>query len=80
VFSPSAAVEAGWLDEVAPSGELLDVAHARAVTYLALDRRAHAASKLRAREATLATLATMIERDDIEFREMIASVATASSD
>jgi len=75
VFTPDQAVAAGFLDEVVPADELLAVAQAKAAALMALDPTAHAATKLRAREATLAAIAAGTEADDVEFRAAIASVA-----
>lgn len=74
IFSPEAAVQAGWLDALVPADQLLAAAHDKAVALVALDANAHVGTKLRAREAMLAELAAAIERDDVEFLEMIASV------
>jgi len=74
VFTPDAAVLAGFLDEVVAGDELLNVAQRKATELMALDAKAHAATKLRAREATLAAIATATEADDVEFREVIRSL------
>jgi enoyl-CoA hydratase len=71
VFSPAGAVEAGWLDELVPTAELLTAAQQKAADLAGLDAAAHAATKLRAREAMLTMLRTAIEQDDAEFRGMI---------
>ena len=62
-FSPDNAVEAGFLDRVVPADELHAVARATAIQLCALDRAAHAESKLRARTATLAAVRAGIEAD-----------------
>jgi enoyl-CoA hydratase len=74
VFDPAGAVEAGWLDEVVAEADLLDASRRKATALAGLDARAHADTKLRSREAMLATLWVAIERDDSEFRAAIASV------
>lgn len=73
VFGPSSAVDAGWLDKLAPPDRLLDAARAKGSSLLALDRRAHLETKLRARKAMLTTLQAMIDQDHTEFLELIAS-------
>ena len=73
VYSPDAAIEAGWLDEVVAEPELLDTARARATAFVALDAGAHRVTKLRSRGAMLESLAAAIERDDAEFLEAIAA-------
>ncbi len=77
VFTPDSAVAAGFLDEVVPAGELLATAQRKATELAALDQKAHAATKLRARAATLAAIAEATEADDVEFRDVIRSVAGA---
>lgn len=66
VFHPDTAVEAGFLDEVVPEGTLHDAARQKAIDLMALDLAAHAATKRRAREATLATIRAAIEADDAD--------------
>lgn len=73
VFGPSSAVDAGWLDELAPSDRLLDAARAKGSSLLALDGRAHFETKLRARQVMLTTLQAMIDQDHREFLDLIAS-------
>ena len=55
-FSPANAVEAGFLDAVVPPAELPETARAIATAASTLDMAAHAASKLRARAATLTAM------------------------
>ena len=71
VFTPATAVDAGFLDEVVSADELLDVARQRAARLMTLHRRAHAATKLRSREATLVALRAAIEADDAEMRALL---------
>jgi enoyl-CoA hydratase len=52
-FSVDAAHAAGFFDELAEAGELMDRARARAREFLKLDLRAHAASKRRIRAALI---------------------------
>lgn len=68
VFDPASAVEAGFLDALVPAGDLHAAARDKANALMGLDLEAHAATKLRAREATLAALRAAIEADDAEFR------------
>ena len=62
-FAPENAVESGFLDRVVPAAELNQVALTVAEAMSTLDPDAHAASKLRAREATLASLRAAIDSD-----------------
>jgi len=73
VFTPDAAVAAGFLDAVVSAPELLGAAKRRAAELMRLDPAAHAATKLRAREGTLAALAAATEADDAEFRAVLAA-------
>jgi enoyl-CoA hydratase len=68
VFSPSDAVGAGLLDKVVQAAELPDVATGTASELAKLDRDAHAASKLRARDHALKALRAAIETDDTAIR------------
>jgi enoyl-CoA hydratase len=65
-FSPEDAVSAGFLDRIVEPPTLNDVARSVALQLGTLDMHAHAASKLRAREATLTALRAAIEADDAE--------------
>ena len=62
-FAPENAVESGFLDRVVPAAELSQVALTVAEAMSTLDLDAHGASKLRAREATLASLRAAIDSD-----------------
>lgn len=53
VLDPPTAVQAGFLDAVVPVDEVAAAARAAAVAVAGVDRRAHAATKLRARAAVL---------------------------
>jgi enoyl-CoA hydratase/carnithine racemase len=64
VYSPEGAVEAGFLDRVVPAGDLRRTALDIAAGLAQLDLAAHAASKLRAREAALTAIRAAIEVDD----------------
>lgn len=61
VFSPEAAVAAGWLDEVVAPDDVVARAQEVATAFTALEPTAHAATKLRAREALLTDLRQRIE-------------------
>ena len=65
-FTPDNAIEAGLVDRVVDTIELMEVAHSTAAELAKLDMRAHAASKLRAREQTLRALRAGIEADMAE--------------
>lgn len=62
-YSPVDAVAAGFLDRVVEPDELQDVAQSMATQLAKLNMDAHAASKLRAREAALAAIRAGIEAD-----------------
>jgi enoyl-CoA hydratase len=68
VYAPEAAVVAGFLDALVPPSELMDAALAKAVELAALDRAAHAATKLRVRAPALVAIRAGIEQDDAGFR------------
>jgi enoyl-CoA hydratase len=70
VFSPDDAVTGGFLDRVVPPAELHEVAQTVATGFSTLDMRAHAATKLRAREHSLQALHAAIEADDAELRAL----------
>jgi enoyl-CoA hydratase len=61
VFDPVAAVGAGILDRCVAPDHVLITAHQMAMSTASLDPRAHAASKLRVRQATLAAIAGDLE-------------------
>lgn len=65
-FTPDNAIEAGLVDRVVDTIELMEVAHSTAAELAKLDMRAHAASKLRAREQALRALRAGIEADMAE--------------
>jgi enoyl-CoA hydratase len=71
VFSPTGALEAGFLDEVVEPAELAAVARGRAELMLTLDPAAHAATKLRTREQTLAALAAARAADIAELNTQL---------
>jgi len=71
VFSPETAIGAGFLDEVAAADVVLAVARERAARLVTLDWRAHAATKLRAREGALSALRAAIVADDAEMRALL---------
>jgi enoyl-CoA hydratase len=62
-FTPANAVEAGFLDQVVAPDELDTTATALARSLTSLDKAAHAASKLRARAATLAAMRAGIDAE-----------------
>src|SRR3954452_318631 len=65
VYDPEHAVVAGLLDRVAPGDELIDTAIATARGFTALDMQAHATTKRRTRQASLAALRAAIENGDL---------------
>ncbi|HUJ05299.1 MAG TPA: crotonase/enoyl-CoA hydratase family protein [Streptosporangiaceae bacterium] len=76
VYSPDAAVAAGFLDAIAEPAALATAAHDAAQRMRALDPAAHAATKLGVREATLAALHAAIDRD---FAAAVASPPAAGA-
>jgi enoyl-CoA hydratase len=68
VYAPDDAVAAGFLDRVVPAGELAEAARQAAARFTALDRNAHAGSKLRVQEATLQALREALDADDLDLR------------
>jgi enoyl-CoA hydratase len=60
VFSPAAAVTAGYLDRVVRPDEVLGAAHETATAFTQLDLAAHAGTKLRVREPVLRALRAAI--------------------
>ena len=63
VYSPDAAVGAGFLDEVVEASTLQSTAHSIASGFLKLNMDAHAASKLRVREQALQALRATIDTE-----------------
>ncbi len=63
IYSPLEAVEVGYLDRVVPAGELLPASRQEAERLAQLDRRAHVATKQRARSGTLAALRSAIDSE-----------------
>jgi enoyl-CoA hydratase len=64
IYTPDQAVIAGFLDQVVPMAELLDVAQQKARQLTKLNMPAHAATKLRARGETLKALRQAIKMGD----------------
>jgi enoyl-CoA hydratase len=62
ILDPAEAVPAGFLDRVVESEEVLDTAMEAARGLLAIDANAHAATKLRVREAAIAGVRDGVER------------------
>jgi enoyl-CoA hydratase len=63
VYAPDAAVDAGFLDRVVDEAQLADAARDAARQLRALDAAAHATTKLRARDKTLAAVRAAIDLD-----------------
>jgi enoyl-CoA hydratase len=63
MYAPEDAVAAGFLDRVVPAAEVVPCARVLAGQLAQLDCDVHAATKLRAREQTLAAIRTAIEAD-----------------
>lgn len=71
IFSPDAAVGAGFLDTVVPAADMPAAARAAAELLATLDPGAHTATKLRARHATLSNLRAAIKDDDAQFQAQL---------
>ena len=69
-FVPATAVAAGFLDEVVPEADVAKVAHDVAARFGGARSDAHAATKLRARAATLQAIREAIETDFEAFRTL----------
>ena len=67
-FSPEGAVAVGFLDQVVPAGDLLDVARVKAGEFAKLNAKAHTGSKLRARAQSLSAIHAAIESQDTAMR------------
>jgi enoyl-CoA hydratase len=72
-FSPADALACGYFDQLAPVDDVMDTAVSMARAALALDARAHAASKLRTRAPALAALALAIREDEEDFARFFAA-------
>jgi enoyl-CoA hydratase len=70
-FRRDDAVTAGFLDRVAPAGEVVDLARSTAAAFVTLDLNAHAATKRRARAGVLTALRAAIEADDAALRSRL---------
>jgi enoyl-CoA hydratase len=66
LFTPTAAVSAGWLDEVVDTDAVVPAAQSLASSLVGLDAVAHAASKRRARAGVLAEVRRGIESSTSE--------------
>jgi enoyl-CoA hydratase len=72
-FGPADALTSGYLDELVPLDDVADRAISVTRAALALDARAHAASKLRTRAPALAALAQAIREDEEDFARWTAA-------
>jgi enoyl-CoA hydratase len=63
MYTPSEAVDAGFLDRIVPSEELRDASLQAAKTLAGLNAAAHAATKLRVRAGALAAIRAAIESE-----------------
>jgi enoyl-CoA hydratase len=62
LLGPDEATTAGFLDEVVAPDELASAAHAAALAFTSIDRGAHAANKLRVRQAAISGVRDGIDR------------------
>ncbi len=70
VYTPEAAVEAGFFDRVVAPADLTDAAHKLATELTKLNAKAHAASKLRVRAQVLEAMKHAIAADDADLRKV----------
>lgn len=73
VYTPSEGVAAGLLDQVVAADDLLPTANSLASSFAGLDKRAHASTKLRAREAALNAIRAGLEMDRETFQQLAAA-------
>jgi enoyl-CoA hydratase len=66
IFTPTAAMSVGWLDEIVEADAVVPAARSVAISLVGLDAAAHAASKRRARAAVLAEVRRGIDSGDAE--------------
>jgi len=78
VYTPAEGVAAGLLDRVVGADDLLPTATTLASALAGLDRRAHAATKLRARESALRSIRDGLENDREIFRHLAAARPAAT--
>lgn len=62
-FNPANAIEAGWLDQVAPANDVVSTAQAVATRLASLDRKAHQITKRLMRAATVEAIGAGVERE-----------------
>jgi enoyl-CoA hydratase len=72
-YSPAQGVAAGLLDQVVAAEDLLPAATTMAQRLARLDRKAHAATKLRTRRAALTAIRAGLEKDRVIFRQLAAA-------
>jgi enoyl-CoA hydratase len=75
IYPPGEAVLAGFLDRVVPGSEVQAVARSTAIDFARLDRKAHAATKLRAREHALQAIQNAIQADGAAFQVIETKLA-----
>lgn len=63
VYSPEAAVDAGFLDRIVPAGDVLAVAQDAGRRFTSFDMKAHGATKKRLREDMLPRLRALIDKE-----------------
>lgn len=73
-FSGQDAITAGWLDEIVDPAEVLLRARAVASEAATLDSRAHAASKLKARESAVKAILGALELMPSELEDILAAL------
>lgn len=71
IYTPEDAVAAGFLDRVVAAADLPGVAASGAAHLATLDMKAHAATKLRAREGALSAIHAAIEADDAALAALV---------
>lgn len=73
VYTPADGVAAGLLDRVVAADDLLPTATSLASSLAGLDKRAHASTKLRAREPALNAIRAALEMDRETFQQLAAA-------
>jgi enoyl-CoA hydratase len=72
-YTPAEGVAAGLLDQVVGVEDLMPTATAMAQRLAGLDRKAHAATKLRSRQAALSAIRAGLEQDRAIFQQLAAA-------
>jgi enoyl-CoA hydratase len=77
IYSPEVALAAGFFDDLVTAEELSAAAQLAAARLTSLDMRAHAATKIRARQQSLRAIRSAIESDEDSFSTRRAAALSA---